>query len=70
MRAYCSAVMQVHWGSRARDGLAGVLRGFRFPLNLLAHLPPPPGGSSFSEYDEEALRENLKEGDCKTSHCH
>lgn len=45
MRAYCSAVIQVHCGSRAaRDGLAGVLSGFRFVLIL-----PLPGGSNLSE---------------------
>lgn len=65
-RAYCSADMQVHWGSwRTRDGDAGVLSGF-----LLAFTLPLPGGSNFSEYDDEAFRENLKEGDCKTSHYH
>lgn len=74
-RAYCSAVMQVHCGSRPLLGLAGVDRGFlRAPLPaptwpalpLPAFPEPPlPGGSSFSEYDDDALRLNLNVGDCK-----
>lgn len=36
--------MQVHCGSRALDGLAGVLNGFRLVLIF-----PLPGGSSFNE---------------------
>lgn len=44
-RAYCSADMQVHWGSwRTRDGDAGVLSGFRLAFTL-----PLPGGSNFRE---------------------
>lgn len=44
IRLYVSADMHVHCGSRDRDGLAGVLSGFR-----LAFAFPLPGGSSFSE---------------------
>lgn len=55
--------MHVHCGSRARFGDAGVLSGFRFVLNFCLL-----GGSSFSEYDDDAFLENLNEGDCNISH--
>jgi hypothetical protein len=44
MRAYCSAVIHVHCGSRTRDGLAGVLSGLRLGFTF-----PLPGGSNLSE---------------------
>lgn len=44
IRLYVSADMHVHCGSLDRDGLAGVLSGFR-----LALIFPLPGGSNFSE---------------------
>lgn len=53
--------MHVHCGSLARDGDAGVDTGFRFTFTFCLF-----GGSSLSEYDEEAFRENLKDGDCNT----
>lgn len=45
-RAYCSAVMHVHWGSLrlALEGLAGCEKGLRRALVLLL-----PGGSNLSE---------------------
>lgn len=52
--------MQVHWGSRDLLGLAGVERGLRFVFIFCLF-----GGSNLRLYDEEALRENLKDGDCK-----
>lgn len=51
--------MQVHWGSRDRDGDAGVDSGFLLAFTFCL------GGSNRSEYDDEALRENLNDGDCK-----
>lgn len=56
--------MQVHWGSLVRLGEAGVDTGFLRPLRCPAPTPPFTG-SSLSEYDDEAFRENLKEGDCE-----
>jgi hypothetical protein len=50
--------MHVHWGSRLRLGDAGVDNGFLFAFIFCLF-----GGSSFSEYDDDALRENLKDGD-------
>jgi hypothetical protein len=52
--------MQVHWGSLDLEGEAGVESGFLFVFTLFCF----EGGSSFNEYDEEAFRENLNEGDC------
>jgi hypothetical protein len=48
----------VHCGSRDRLGEAGVDSGFLFGFFCCLF-----GGSSFSEYDEDAFRENLKDGD-------
>lgn len=62
--AYCSAVMHVHWGSLALLGDAGVLKGFRFVFSFCLL-----GGSNFKEYEEDAFRENLNEGDCNESDC-
>lgn len=58
--AYCSAVIHVHWGSRALLGLAGVDKGLRFVFTFCLF-----GGSNLRLYDEDALRENLKDGDWK-----
>lgn len=44
--AYCSAVIQVHWGSLARLGEAGVDTGFLRPL---VFPPPPLTGSNLRE---------------------
>lgn len=53
--------MQVHCGSLDLLGDAGVETGFLLVLTLLCLF----GGSNFNEYEDDAFRENLKEGDCK-----
>jgi hypothetical protein len=50
--------MHVHCGSRDRLGEPGVDNGFLFAFIFCLF-----GASSFSEYDEDAFRENLKDGD-------
>jgi hypothetical protein len=59
-RLNCSGVMQVHWSSRDLLGEAGVERGFWRVLTLVCLFR----GSSLKEYEEEALREILNDGDC------
>jgi hypothetical protein len=56
--------MHVHCGSRARLGEAGVLKGFLFVLNFCLF-----GGSSFSEYEDDAFLENLNEGEQHSLNC-
>lgn len=52
--------MHVHCGSRDLLGEAGVDTGFLLTLVFCLL-----GGSSFSEYDDEAFLEILNEGDWK-----
>lgn len=50
--------MHVHCGSLDLLGLAGVDNGLRLAFIFCLF-----GGSSFRLYEEEAFRENLKDGD-------